>query len=75
MKDSDKSGARVFRINIDSTRQDSLMANVGSGEVEPAFYLEGSVGFNFLRHELAQNQRLSEILGADDDAVRVRRRT
>ena len=70
-----QSGARVFRINIDSTRQDSLMANVGSGEVEPAFYLEGSVGFNFLRHELAQNQRLSEILGADDDAVRVRRRT
>src|SRR5258708_24258753 len=41
-----QSGARVFRINIDSTRQDSLMANVGSGEVKAAFYLERSVGFN-----------------------------
>ena len=67
-------GARVFRINIDSTRQDSLMADVGSGEVKAAFYLEGSVGFHLLRHELAQHQRLSKILGADDDAVSVRRR-
>jgi hypothetical protein len=50
------------------------MANVGSGEVKAAFYPEGSVGFNLLRHELAQNQRLRKILGADDDAVRVRRR-
>src|SRR5579871_183929 len=68
-QDGRYSRSRVFGIHIDSSRQHCLLADVSACEIEAPFYFQLRVRFDLLRHNLAQQQRLGKILGADGDPV------
>src|SRR5207302_6987872 len=45
------------------------MADEGSGKIEAALDSQAGSGFKLLGNQLAENELLGEVLGADDDAV------
>src|SRR5215469_13842836 len=70
-----QSGARVFGIDIDASGEHRLLTNVGSCQVKAPLDFKISARFDLLRNQFAEDERLSEVLGSDHNAVRMGRRT
>src|SRR5215469_11496418 len=62
-------GSRVFRIEVDASREDGLMANEGSRQIKAP--LDAKTGFAFqpLCENLAQDRLFGEVLRAHHNAV------
>src|SRR4051812_9549037 len=65
--------ARIFGIDINASAKYGLLANVGSREIELALDRKVSLVLDLLGDDFAEDQLLSEVLGAYDDAVIARR--
>jgi len=64
-----ESGSGVFRIQVDIVREQGLMREQRPAQIKLAFHGLMEPGFEMLRDDLAQDQLLGEILGADHDVV------
>ena len=71
-KDRSQRRARVFRIYINATGQNALVRNVGPAQIKTPLDGKMSFLFDLLRDDFAENNLLSEILAADDNAVMTR---
>ncbi len=65
--------ARVFRIDIDSPRQNRLLANKSARQVKAAFDVQAGLRFQPLRKNLAQDCLLREVFRANHDLAFPRR--
>ncbi len=66
-------GAGVFRIHIDIAREQRLVRQQRSSQIQLALHRLMRARFDVLRDDLAQDQLLGEILGADHDVMCARR--
>src|SRR6266581_2399034 len=66
-----QSGARVLRIEVDSSRKNCLMTDESPRQIKTALDFQMSTRFDNLREHLAENQLLSKILTANDDAISI----
>ena len=62
----------VFDVQIDVTGLNGAVADEGAAEIEPAIDGESGVSLDGLRHQLAENDLLREILGSHDDPLGAR---
>src|SRR2546422_200272 len=62
-------GSRVLDVEIDLARRDGLMAHERAAEVEAPLHGEPGAPRDLLRHDLAQQIGLGEVLGAHHDPV------
>src|SRR5579864_3140576 len=72
-QDSGQRSAGVLGININSSRQHGLLADIGAGKIEAAFNFQLGSGLDLLRDQFAQDKLFGKILGAYDDNVLPRR--
>ena len=73
-EDGGEGGAGVFDVGVDTAGDEGLVAEVGTGEVEAAFYGLGVAlfcgdGFDLLGEEFAEDDLFGEVFGSDDDVV------
>src|SRR5439155_20499745 len=71
-QDRSQRGSGVFGIDIDAAGQNALMRNVGPAQIKTPLDGKMSFVFDLLRDDFAENDLLSEILAADDNAVMTR---
>ena len=62
-------GSGVFRIHIDIAREQRLVREQRSAEIEFAFHRLVQARFDVLRDDLAEDELLGEVLGADHDVI------
>jgi hypothetical protein len=63
--------ARIFRIDIDSSGKNGLLADECASQIKAALDGQMSAGFNDLSEDFSENELLGEILGADHNAIRM----
>ena len=68
-EDGGQGGAGVFRVDVDASAEDRLVADVAAGQVETALHREMGLVFDLLGNEFAQDELLGKVLGADDDPI------
>ena len=73
LEDGGEGGAGVFDVGVDAAGDEGLLAEVGAGEPEAALDGAGAGGFDLLGEELAEDDLLGEVFGADDDVGGARR--
>ena len=61
--------ARVFRINVDSSGEDCLLADKCSSQVKTALHSHVVAGFDALSEQLSEDELFGEILGANDNPI------
>src|SRR5208282_558234 len=64
-------GAGIFRVDVDSSGEDCLLANERASQIEAALHGQMSPAFDDLSEQFSQNELLSEILGSNHDPVRM----
>ena len=62
---------RIFRVDIDSSGEDRLLADECAGQVEAAFHGEVSPDFDDLSEQFSQDELLGEVLGTNDNSIRM----
>jgi hypothetical protein len=67
LQDGGEGGAGVFHVGVDAVGEQGLLAEVGAGEPEATLDGAASGGFDLLGEELAEDDLLGEVFGADDD--------
>ena len=68
-EDGGQGGAGVFRVDVDASAEDRLVADVAAGQVETALDREMGFVFDLLGDEFAKDELLGKVLGADDDPI------
>src|SRR4029077_8460636 len=61
--------ARVFRIDVDSSGEDCLVADECASQVETALHRQMSAAFDDLSEQLSEDELLGEVLGANYNAI------
>jgi hypothetical protein len=61
--------ARVFRIDIDSSGENRLLANKSSRQIETPLYGQMSASFDDLSEQFSKDELLGEILGSNHNAI------
>jgi hypothetical protein len=61
--------SRIFRINIDSSGENRLLANKSSSQIKTALHCKMRASFNNLSEEFSQNKLLGKILGANHNSI------
>ena len=69
LEDGGQRGAAVFDVEIDVAGLNRAVADEGASQIEPPVDRQPRVALDRLRHQLAENHLLGEVLGADDDAL------
>ena len=61
--------ARIFRIDVDSSGENRLVADEGASQVETALHRQMSAGFDDLSEQFSEDELLGEVFGANDNAI------
>src|ERR1700674_5274838 len=61
--------ARIFRIDIDSSGEDCLVADECASQVETAFHRQMSTGFDDLREQFSEDELLGEVFRSNHDSI------
>ena len=69
LEDGGQRGAAVFDVQVDVAGLNRAVADERAAEIEPPIDGKPCVALDRLRHQLAENHLLGEVLGADDDAL------
>ena len=69
LEDGGQRRARVLDVKVNSTRENRLLADVSSRQVEAPVHGQVGFGFDVLGEQFSQHHLFGEVLGADHDAV------
>jgi hypothetical protein len=68
-EDRGQGSPRVFRIDVNPSGKNCLLADKCAREIEASLYGQVGAGFDDLSEQLSQDELFSEVLGAHDNTI------